>query len=86
MARALTTATRDGDRAEQLQILAAKLAKAIQKCDDVKTLAGLAKQYRETIRELDELKGAENDDDAIAKVLGFRSDHGKPGAVRKNRA
>ena len=86
MARALTTATKDGDRREQLQILASMLARAIRDCQDEKSLAPLAKQYRETIKELDELKGSEHDDDEIGKVLGFRADHGKPGAIRKNRA
>lgn len=86
MARALTTATRNGDRLEQLQILASTLAKAIRGCQDEKALAPLAKQYRETIKELDELRGSSNDDDEIGKILGFRADHGKPGAIRKNRA
>ena len=86
MARALTTATKNGDRREQLQILASMLARAIRDFQDEKSLAPLAKQYRETIKELDELKGSEHDDDEIGKVLGSRADHGKPGAIRKNRA
>lgn len=86
MGRALTTATRHGTRAEQLQIIAQRLAKAISQCKDDSKLAPLVKQYRETIRELDELKGAGHDDDDIGAILSQRAADGKPGAVRKDRS
>lgn len=80
--RKLTTATKNGAREEQLQILAATLAAAISSCIDEGKLAQLAKQYRETIRELDELKGGSKDDDELGAILSQRHVDGKPGAVR----
>ena len=80
--RKLTTATKNGDREEQLQILEATLAAAISSCIDEGKLAQLAKQYRETIRELDELKGGSKDDDELGAILSQRRVDGKPGAVR----
>jgi hypothetical protein len=81
----LTTATAAGNRAEQLQILAQTLAKAITECTDEKSLAPLAKQYRETIKELDEIQGGDTDDE-ISRIIGFRQAAGRPGAVRENRS
>lgn len=42
----------------------------------------LSKQYRETIRELEEIRGVIDDDDEINKILAAREVNGKPGAVR----
>ena len=46
----------------------------------------LAKQYRETVREIEEIEGAESNGDEIGEILSIRQAAGKPGAVRKNRA
>ena len=45
----------------------------------------LAKQYRETVREIEEIEGAANSEDEICEILGERAADGKSGAVRKSR-
>ena len=72
--------TAKGSRIEQLKELAKVLATAIDECIDPKALPAMAKQYRETIREIEEIEGVSADGDEI------READGKPGAVRKNRA
>lgn len=49
---------------------------------DQKSLAGIARQYRETIREIEEIEGNIDNDDDIAKLLSRRDADGKTGAVR----
>ena len=49
---------------------------------DSKSLAGIAKQYRETLKEIEEIEGATDDDDDIGKLLAERDSAGKAGAVR----
>lgn len=52
-----------------------------------RTFATLAKQYRETIREIEEIEGNKNgSEDEISQILGQRESDGKPGAVRKDRS
>lgn len=80
----MKSVTRKGSRLKQLQMLANVLAENIDSCDDNKTLPQLAKQYRETIKEIEELEGVKDDDDEISKVLAARQRDGKPGAVRKD--
>lgn len=88
--RKLITATRSGSRIDQLKTLARELAQSIdlacQDPDGVKTLASLAKQYRETIAEIEEIEGTGESDDEIGEILQERAADGKSGAVRKNRA
>lgn len=88
--RKLTTATKAGTRLEQLKTLANVLAQdidvAYQDESGIKVVAQLAKQYRETIAEIEELEGADGSDDEIGEILQSRADDGKPGAVRKNRS
>ena len=72
-------------RLEKLKALEAKLKAAMEYADN-KTLAALARQYRETLREIEELYGAKEDDDEISAILARREADGEPGAVRKNRA
>ena len=69
-------------RIEQLEALKVVLAEAIDDGPGARDLAQLAKQYRETIRELDELKGGSKDDDELGAILSQRHVDGKPGAVR----
>ena len=52
---------------------------------DSKSLASIARQYRETIREIEEIEGVPDDGDEIAEILSERKLDGKPGAVRKDR-
>lgn len=74
-----------GGRLAELKALKKVLAAAIDGCEDPKTLPQLAKQYRETIREIEEIEGAQDDGDEISEILTERSADGKPGAVRKGR-
>lgn len=73
-----------GDRLEKLRALAELLAEKMDRVKYIKDLPPLAKQYRETIKEIEEIEGREGDNDEIAKILG--ESNGMPGAVRKNRS
>ena len=75
-----------GTRLEQLKQLAKVLASGIDACKDCRALPQLTKQYRETIREIEEIEGADNDTDEIGAILAQRENDGKPGAVRTYRA
>ncbi len=52
------------------------------KVADSKSYAALAKQYRETLREIDELESIGDSDDEIGEILAERKADGKSGAVR----
>lgn len=82
----LKTVTRNGNRLEQLKVLANVLATGIDDCDDPRSLPQLTKQYRETIKEIEEIQGGTDDGDEISEILAGRQADGKPGTVRKNRA
>lgn len=75
-----------GGRLEELKALKKVLAAAIDGCDDPKSLPQLAKQYRDTIRAIEEIEGAADNGDEIKEIITQRTADGKPGAVRKNRA
>lgn len=77
--------TARGTRLEQLKQLAKVLANGIDTCEDCRALPQLTKQYRETIREIEEIEGADNDTDEIGAILAQRENDGKPGAVRTYR-
>lgn len=68
-------------RLEKLRELEEALHKSLQVCDADK-MAPLARQYRETLKEIEEIEGAEANDDDIAEILTERESHGKAGAVR----
>ena len=70
------------DRLHRLIDLRDKLELAINECDSKRDLAALSRQYRETLKEIEEIEGEDNGEDEIAKILGG---DGVPGAVRKNR-
>ena len=74
--------TKDGTRLEQLKALALVIADSIDMGDESHSMAQLARQYRETIREIAELEGDDDDGDEIAEILKRRADSGQPGAVR----
>ena len=82
----MKSVTARNDRLLQLKELAKVLAGSIDSCNDPKALPPLAKQYRETIREIEEIEGAESNGDEIGEILSIRQAAGKPGAVRKDRA
>ena len=61
--------TRDGTRLEQLRALALVIAESIDMGDESHSMAQLARQYRETVREIAELEG-EADDDIVSRLVG----------------
>jgi predicted transcriptional regulator len=71
------------DRLYKLKALEAKLKVAMETADH-KTLASIARQYRETIKEIDELEGGATDDE-IEDILQQRQNDGKSGAIRPSR-
>ena len=77
--------TARGTLLEKLKQLAKVLATNIDSCDDPKNLPQLAKQYRETIREIEEIEGAADNGDEVSEILAERQSDGKPGAVRTHR-
>lgn len=84
----MSTVTNKGDRLEMLTNLAKILACEIDKCSEgtsekqAATMPQLAKQYRETIKELEELKGLSDLDDEIGEILSKRKADGKSNAIR----
>lgn len=69
------------DRYAKLKELEATLYAAMEGAD-ARSLASLARQYRETIREIEEIEGAVDNGDKIAEILTERGAAGKAGAVR----
>lgn len=72
----------DKSRAEQLKELLFILAKQIDDNPGARDMASLARQYRETLKEIEGIKGSVDEGDEIASILSERDDNGKPGAVR----
>lgn len=72
-------------RVDQLKELRDKLASAIDECASMRDLAALSRQYRETIREIEEIEGTIEETDEIKKLLDKRVEDGKANPVRKNR-
>lgn len=89
MYKKLKTATQSGSRLDQLKTLAHELAVSIDLAclteKNIQCAASLAKQYRETIAEIEAIEGTETTDDEISEILQERAADGKSGAVRKNR-
>lgn len=52
-----------------LKALARSLAADIDVCDDAKDKAALARQYRETMKTIDEIEGGIDSDDDIAAII-----------------
>ena len=72
------------NRLEKLQDLEKELLSLMKKANS-RTFAALARQYRDTIREIEEIEGGESDGDEIGDLLESREADGKSGAVRPNR-
>lgn len=70
------------DRLKRLIALRNKLNEAIKTCESMRDLAALSRQYRETLKEIEEIEGMEDNDDDIGKLLAQREADGKAGAVR----
>lgn len=75
---------RTEDRLGKLKALAALLAEEMDKVKYSKDLPPLARQYRETLREIEEIDGGAKETDEIAELLGSRDRDGKSRAVRKD--
>ena len=60
---------RHDDRLARLKELRNTLLFAIEDCDSKRDLAALSRQYRETLKEIEELEGAEPINDDIAEIL-----------------
>lgn len=76
----------NGSRLIQLKELLEILADEIDERPGARDLAQLSRQYRETLKEIEEIEGLTNDGDEIAEILSERENDGKSGTVRKNRA
>ena len=70
------------DRLSRLIELRDKLYSAIQKCESKRDLAALSRQYRETLREIDEIEGGPKEDDELGALLAQRRSDGRPSSVR----
>lgn len=73
-------------RLTRLKELRDKLETAIENCESMRDLAALSRQYRETIREIEDIEGTYDDEDEIESLLAERKANGSAGSVRKNRA
>ena len=56
-------------RLEKLQELEVELKKLMSKANS-RSYASLAKQYRETLKEIEEIEGIGNEESEIDKILG----------------
>lgn len=64
------------DRLSRLKELRDVLESAIFECESKRDLAALSRQYRETIKEIEELEGAGVTDDGISEILSARKADG----------
>ena len=69
------------NRLEKLRELEKDLYVMMQRANS-RSIAPLARQYRETLKEIEEIEGADANDDEIADILSERESAGKAGAVR----
>lgn len=82
MPESMRDATLRWRRLDALKNLALVLADAIDEADGQHSMAQLARQYRETIAEIESIEGVGGDDE-LAKALGLDGD---ANAVRPRRA
>lgn len=85
--RKMAAVAKKGNRLEQLKNLSLLLAKQIDQCEDdpkngIKVLPQLIRQYRDTLREIEEIEGVSKDDDEIGELLSARKADGKSDPVR----
>lgn len=69
-------------RVEQLKELLTVLAEQIDDKPGARDMASLARQYRETLKEIEEIEGATDDGDEIAQILSDVDADGNARAVR----
>ena len=70
------------NRLSRLIELREKLYSAIAECESKRDLAALSRQYRETLREIDEIEGGPKEDDELGALLAQRQSDGRPSSVR----
>lgn len=80
------TEVNDTNRLEKLKALSELLAEKMDEVEYIKDLPPLAKQYRETIREIEEIEGNVDTTDEISEILHSREVNGKSGTVRANKS
>lgn len=68
----MSAVTETGDRAAQLRGLARTLAMWMDSCESARDMASLARQYRETIRELEDIGGIDAED-GLAQIISRRA-------------
>lgn len=73
-------------RLDKLHRLRDTLEAAIDECESKRDLAALARQYRETLKEIEEIEGVTDENDEIAKILEDVAADGLSRAVRARRA
>lgn len=73
LAVSMREVTENGTRLEQLKNLALYLAGCIDNGDEGHSMAQLARQYRETLREIAELENDDDDVDEVAEVIAFHA-------------
>jgi hypothetical protein len=83
---ALSDVVNNATRLVQLKELLVILADEIDQRPGARDLAQLSRQYRETLKEIEEIEGTAGDNDEIGELLAERAADGKPGAVRKDRS
>ena len=69
-------AVTESSRVEQLRELLLILAKEIDDGPGARDMASLARQYRETLKEIEEIEGTNDDTDEIAKLLSGDGESG----------
>lgn len=74
--------TTEMPRLEQLKALLIILADEIDQRPGARDLAQLARQYRETLKEIEEIEGMNSHDDEIAEILSERDANGESRSVR----
>ncbi len=84
LAKDIYTRTKNDTRYDRLIELRNTLETAIGEFESMRDLAALSRQYRETLKEIDELEGAEPTNDGIAEILTARKADGITATVRKD--
>ena len=69
------TATDSGTHLEQLKTLAQVLADKLDDQEtDIKSIASISREYRETIKEINLIEGGDDDSDEIDAIIHRQSD------------
>jgi len=76
----------DESRVEQLKNLLEIIAKEIDGAPGARDMASLAKQYREIAKEIEDIEGADGNEDEITRLLNEREADGKPRTVRSDKS